>query len=640
MLSYYSAVLQNLKVTLNNFKCRPRKSVFTFYIESELGKRNLSKMSMPVSNDANEDFGYEEAVKALLDLQSNAEVIAKIRQSRDQKKHLNVPNMKKYILRSGLTMEQADSLSVIHVSGTKGKGSTCAFCERILNCQGFKTGLFTSPHLIEVRERIRLNGLPISKEMFSKYFWKVHSRLKATQTEDVDGGRMPAYFAFLTVLSLNVFISEHVDVAVMEVGIGGQYDSTNFFSSPAVCGVTSLGLDHTSVLGNTLEEIAWNKAGIFKTSCPAITVPQDPRAIKVLIERSVEIQNPLYIAEPVSQELLDSHHVTLGISGHKQAENASLAIQLYRFWRQSHTDGSSNTRLPVINPPDEIPILTVDLLDVATIKGLSSCNWPGRTQTLRREHVTYYLDGAHTLESIQVCATWFKAAADKERQLHRENVARILIFNSTGDRDVKPFLSILKACEFDGAVFCTNISSTNDALIKTDQINRTVTANAMVQRAEENRTSWDSVSCCDLGHPLTRQQQAEVISDHLDHNFNNAAEVPCNTGGINPISKEGCVKGIGHHQNCLKNHSLGPIVGGIHPREIKRVSHFAPTILEALGWASQCRDPIVSESLDRSSLPDIAPFLKEKSHIQILVTGSLHLVGGVLGIICPDLNDN
>lgn len=159
--------------------------------------------------------------------------------------------------------EQMAGLNIIHVAGTKGKGSTCTFCEAILRECGFRTGLFTSPHLIDVRERFRLNGLDISEDKFLMYFWDCWNQLKESVTEDLP---MPPLFQFLTVLAFKIFISEKVDVAVIEVGLGGSRDSTNVIQKPVVCGITSLGLDHVETLGDTIGKIASHKAGIFKFS--------------------------------------------------------------------------------------------------------------------------------------------------------------------------------------------------------------------------------------------------------------------------------------------------------------------------------------------------------------------------------------
>ena len=118
---------------------------------------------------------YEEAVHTLNSLQSNKQTVEKIRKERDKNKYFVVPNTRRYLERVGVSEADLNRLSVIHVSGTKGKGSTCAFTESILRHHGFKTGFFSSPHLIEVRERIRIAGEPISKRKFTDYFWKVMS---------------------------------------------------------------------------------------------------------------------------------------------------------------------------------------------------------------------------------------------------------------------------------------------------------------------------------------------------------------------------------------------------------------------------------------------------------------------------------
>ncbi|XP_069354100.1 uncharacterized protein [Maniola hyperantus] len=187
--------------------------------------------------------------------------------------------MKNYLQRTGVTMPMLDQLSVIHVAGTKGKGSTSAMCESILHTHGFRTGFYSSPHLVEVRERIRLDGITLTRSQFAEHFSQVYNALYSTQSFE---GDMPKYFAFLTVLAFNVFLKERVDVAIVEVGIGGIVDYTNILRKVPVVGITALGLDHTSILGHTLPEIAAAKAGIMKRGCEAYTMQQPPEALDVL----------------------------------------------------------------------------------------------------------------------------------------------------------------------------------------------------------------------------------------------------------------------------------------------------------------------------------------------------------------------
>ncbi|KHJ87024.1 hypothetical protein OESDEN_13209 [Oesophagostomum dentatum] len=165
---------------------------------------------------------YEAAILLLNSLQSNAANLQKIREKRDLLQETNLPDMISKLMKCGIELDDLDRLNVIHVSGTKGKGSTCAFVESILRNVGFRTGLYTSPHLVHARERIRINGKPISETLFAKHFFTVYNKLKKECPED-----MPPYFKFLTILSFHVFLQEGVDVAIVEVGIGGEYDATN-----------------------------------------------------------------------------------------------------------------------------------------------------------------------------------------------------------------------------------------------------------------------------------------------------------------------------------------------------------------------------------------------------------------------------
>ena len=177
-------------------------------------------------------LSYDEAVSALNSLQTNAALLQKVRKERQKNVHLNLPQTTKYLERSGMTLEDLDKIKIIHVSGTKGKGSTCAFCESILRHSGLKTGFYSSPHLVSVTERIRINGEPIDQDKFTSYFWSVYDKVcKGREDDD-----RPPYFKFLTILAFNIFWKEGVDVAIMEVGIGGAYDCTNIIRRPVVTG--------------------------------------------------------------------------------------------------------------------------------------------------------------------------------------------------------------------------------------------------------------------------------------------------------------------------------------------------------------------------------------------------------------------
>ncbi|GFS37716.1 folylpolyglutamate synthase, mitochondrial [Trichonephila inaurata madagascariensis] len=265
---------------------------------------------------------YEEAVYALNGLQSNSVVLQKAREERSAKAYKNLVDTERHLKTLGVKLEDLDALNIIHVAGTKGKGSTCAFSESILRKHGYKTGFYSSPHLISANERIRINGKPISKDAFAKYFWEVY---RPVQLSLKDGESMPPYFLFLTVMAFYVFVKEQVEAAVLEVGVGGLWDCTNIVRKPVAVGISTLGIDHVSILGTTIPEIAEQKAGIFKPNVPAFTVPQPEGAMRVLCKKAHAVKCPLLLSPP-----LEAYEKTicLGMQGAVQNINASLALQL------------------------------------------------------------------------------------------------------------------------------------------------------------------------------------------------------------------------------------------------------------------------------------------------------------------------
>ncbi|CAK1548041.1 unnamed protein product [Leptosia nina] len=337
---------------------------------------------------------YEEAVHKLNSLQSNKATIAQIRKHiKTGQRCTNMKDMENYLVRTGVPLSKLDELSVIHVAGTKGKGSTSAMCESILRAYGYRTGFYSSPHLVAVRERIRLAGIPLSEATFADYFHKVYDALYKTQEYE---GDMPKYFAFLTVMAFNVFLEQKVDVAVVEVGIGGLVDYTNILRKVPVIGITALGLDHTAILGTTLPEIAAAKAGVMKTGCLAYTVQQETEAMKVLQQKACNVNCPLTIVPKYSTYAFQNG-LRLSIQLEAYKMNASLAIQLAHAWMRIKCNNN-------VKNPD----LLVKTLSKETVIGLRDCKWPGRYHIVETEWGSIYLDGAHTKESMEICAQWFE----------------------------------------------------------------------------------------------------------------------------------------------------------------------------------------------------------------------------------------
>jgi len=248
--------------------------------------------------------------------------------------------MRDYLARLDLDVAK---LPVIHVAGTKGKGSTCTMIESILRAKGYRTALYTSPHLMDVRERIRIDGMLLTKQDFSRYFWEVHEQLR--QTADAPSSRyvaMPGYFRFLTLLAFKVFLSKDIDVAIIEVGLGGRLDATNVVS-PLVCGITSLDYDHTNVLGDTLAKIAFEKAGILKSDVPSFTAPQQPEAQAVLHLRAAHVGSHLTVVPPLSDFIFESTlPVELGMEGEIQLTNCALAVSLVNAFLATRSLPSSS----------------------------------------------------------------------------------------------------------------------------------------------------------------------------------------------------------------------------------------------------------------------------------------------------------
>jgi folylpolyglutamate synthase len=290
---------------------------------------------------------------------------------------------------------------VIHVAGTKGKGSTCAFIESFLRTHGKrtgfpnKTGLYTSPHLIYPEERIRINFQPLSRNLFAKYFFEVEDVLSKGE------GRRPRYLQLYFIFALHAFIREGVDAAIIETHHGGEYDSTNVVKKPIVTCVTTLGLDHVEQLGSSLESIAWHKAGIFKPGVRAVAAPTIPEATSMLQNRAVEKGAALEFAErdPVLPE------GAIQIKPDILRTNCSVAILAARAFLEE-TAGEKPSPLS----------------DADIIESIRQWSWPGRFQIEIEGQNTWYLDGAHTDISLTAAAEWFLSHAQSSAS------PKILIF--------------------------------------------------------------------------------------------------------------------------------------------------------------------------------------------------------------------
>ncbi|CAL8143736.1 unnamed protein product [Orchesella dallaii] len=396
------------------------------------------------------------AVRTLNTLQSNSQTIAKVRQNLDKYRvtnHSLVQTMGA-LETIGVQLDTLDTLNIIHVAGTKGKGMTCAFTEAILRHAGIKTGFFSSPHMTAVRERIRINGKPLTTTAFAKHFFTVYNRLKSLKEPNAPY-EMTNYFRFLTCMAFHVFLEEKVDAVVLEVGIGGENDCTNVIRKPIVVGISSLGLEHQSILGKTLEEIATQKAGIMKTGVPAYTVGTHPPHIQQLLHsHAATIKCPLHSVPNMDFSDLPNG---LGVDdGSVSRSNASLAVHLAnefllkkhsQFFPATPTEVTSALELKYSIPKNFLPF---------HVHGLQSTKWDGRFQTIvASNHLKYFLDGAHTVDSTKVALKWFEKVSSG-------SCLKVLVFNLTGERSSTPLMEpFAKSGLFDVAIFCPLLVSKN-----------------------------------------------------------------------------------------------------------------------------------------------------------------------------------
>lgn len=334
------------------------------------------------------------------------------------------------------------------VAGTNGKGSTCAFLESILQHHGLKVGLYISPHLVDVRERIQINRELISKEDFARMVESVyHSDPERSEGEESHETIRLTYFEFLAAMAFLYFAEQKVDIAVLEVGLGGRFDATNVVT-PLVSAITRIDLDHQGYLGNTIAEIAYQKAGIIKKDIPAVTIDQSPDAMEVLRRVANENNSMLHVVSPNEVKW------KLGLNGEHQYENAALAVRAVEIALPFVKGGLGWGR----NSTSPTPSLQRrgDVADELVSTALASTKWPGRleiveivgTRTLRVPGVRVILDGAHNPSGAKVLAKYIRdelinppLSKRGRRGLGKPEI--IILFGAMADKDIYGILKHL-----------------------------------------------------------------------------------------------------------------------------------------------------------------------------------------------------
>lgn len=322
-------------------------------------------------------------------------------------------------------------LKMIHIAGTNGKGSTSSFINSILIEEGYNVGLFTSPYLEEFTERIKINGENIPKEDLGKVTGRVKEKVEIMLEE---GKNHPTEFEIVTAIAFEYFKLRNVDFVILEVGLGGRLDSTNVIENPLVSVITPIELDHTEYLGDTIDKIAFEKAGIIKKNSYVVSHPQYKEAENVIAKICNEKGSRLFIA-PINSvninrydefgisfdaNILENKYKDLSIKllGTHQVNNATVALTVIEVLRNYQS---------------------IEISDDAIITGLQKTNWPGRLEILTR-NPTLLIDGAHNLHGAKALSKTIKEIFDYDRLI---GVVGIL-----GDKDVDGILSeVIPLCD-------------------------------------------------------------------------------------------------------------------------------------------------------------------------------------------------
>ena len=305
-----------------------------------------------------------------------AQALAALEARQETRIELGLGRVRAHLVRLG---DPHERVPAFHVAGTNGKGSTCAMLAAVLRASGRRTGLYVSPHLLSVRERISVDGLPISERAFARLL---------ARTLAADRAARLTYFELLTSVAFQHFLEEGCEVSVLETGLGGRLDATNVVTKPLAAIVTSVDYDHQAFLGRTLPRIAAQKAGIFKAGRPAVfpDLPVLRRAAKrgepVVVLRSWSVARTDWARGVQVLRSPQGREYRLALLGARQGRNAALA--------RAAIEASG-----------------LEVSESAWRRGLAAVKWPGRFQAIRLGPKTLIVDGAHNPEAARaLAATW------------------------------------------------------------------------------------------------------------------------------------------------------------------------------------------------------------------------------------------
>lgn len=370
-----------------------------------------------------------------------------------------------------------DSINVIHVAGTNGKGSTCAYLASMLTEGGYRTGLFTSPHLVKINDRFRIDGEIISDEAFTESFLRVK---KVIDEAMADGYAHPSYFETLFLMGVDYFSRSEVEYLVLETGLGGGKDPTNCVEKPLACIITSISIDHVQYLGNTISAIAAEKAGIIKPGVPIIYDGHVAEAAKVIKDRAKELGSPAYVLMPKQYELkeqtregirflFEKTELQIPYIAEYQMMNASLAYFTMKKLQSVH-----------------------GICDEKLQAGIRNVKWPGRMETILPGVI---VDGAHNEDGV--------AQFVKTVYQFRQNNRVVLLFSAVSDKDYEKMIQLICEKIHPDAVVTTQIEG--ERLISAEKL-----AALFVQHGAENVSAEPTVKGA-FAKALELQQEGMVF---------------------------------------------------------------------------------------------------------------------------------
>lgn len=326
-----------------------------------------------------------------------------------------------------------EQLSFIHIAGTNGKGSTAAMLDSILRAHGYVTGLYTSPHLVKYNERIKVDGNDISDDEFLEL-----TRVIADASEKMED--KPTVFEKLTAMAFLYFAKKKCDYVVLEVGMGGEYDSTNVIKTPLVSVITSIGMDHTEQLGDTLQKIASTKAGIIKKGVPCVVINQDPDVIDVIKRKCYSTDSPCIVARDSSLKVVSSDFDGIIIKSTSLSKNARVSLC---GEYQINNIALVLTVARLLSITDKI-----ELSEESICKGLGSVAWPARFEILHKNPY-FIIDGAHNPHGI-------RAFVDSTKKLFLMKGIKYIV-GIMEDKNFEQMLDII--CENASCVFAVKADS-------------------------------------------------------------------------------------------------------------------------------------------------------------------------------------